>query len=131
MRKKPHQVGIVAELDHRHRQKAGLGPDRATTEHQREGANLARGPPSGTLSYVELESLIRPRADRVAALDDSRTAEEITGLSADTLKRTYPHLLVRPSERRVCIKLRSALAIADGAAVPTRLMVASTLMSKS
>jgi hypothetical protein len=42
--------------------------------------------------------------------------EEITGLSTDTVKRRYPQLVVKLSARRVGMKLRNALAIANGTA---------------
>lgn len=41
--------------------------------------------------------------------------ERITSLSADTLKRNYPELIVRLSPRRVGMKLKNALRIAAGA----------------
>jgi hypothetical protein len=42
------------------------------------------------------------------------TAEQITSLSADTIKRRFPKYVVRLSARRYGIKLRDALAIANG-----------------
>jgi hypothetical protein len=44
------------------------------------------------------------------------TAEQVTSLSADTLRRRYPELIRRVSPRRVGIKMRDALTIANGAA---------------
>jgi hypothetical protein len=41
-------------------------------------------------------------------------AEEVTSLSEDTLKRTYPHYVVRLSDRRVGMKLKHILEIARG-----------------
>jgi hypothetical protein len=45
-----------------------------------------------------------------------RTAAEITSLSPDSLRRKYPHYIVRLSERRDGMKLKHALAIANGTA---------------
>jgi hypothetical protein len=42
------------------------------------------------------------------------TAQDVTSLSADTLVRRYPHLIVRLSPRRVGMKMKDALAIAKG-----------------
>jgi hypothetical protein len=58
-------------------------------------------------SYLELES-VQPMPVVV----------RITSLSADTIKRRYPELIVHLSERRVGMKLRHALAIADATTVP-------------
>jgi hypothetical protein len=44
------------------------------------------------------------------------SAEEVTGLSRDTLKRRYPHLIRDLSERREGMQLGDALAIANGEA---------------
>ena len=52
-------------------------------------------------SFLELESVQR-----------MPVVARITSLSPDTLKRRYPELVVRLSERRVGMKLRHALAIA-------------------
>ena len=57
-------------------------------------------------SWLELE-LVRPLRPDV---------EDITNLPPDTIKRQYPHLVVRLSARRVGMKLRNALAIANGTA---------------
>jgi hypothetical protein len=54
-------------------------------------------------TWLELES--------VKSLAEQR---EITSLSGDTIKRRYPHLIVQLSPRREGIKLRHALAIANG-----------------
>jgi hypothetical protein len=59
-------------------------------------------------TWLELES-IRPLKPDV---------EEITSLPPDTIKRNYPKLVVQLSARRVGMKLRHALAIADGTAEP-------------
>jgi hypothetical protein len=42
------------------------------------------------------------------------SAEEITGLSRDTLKRRYPHFIRELSERREGMQLGDALTIASG-----------------
>ena len=49
---------------------------------------------------------------------DGLSAEEVTNLSQDTLRRNYPHLIRRISERRSGMQLADALAIADGKAEP-------------
>jgi hypothetical protein len=59
-------------------------------------------------SWLQLESVIPLGGS------DEVTAEKITDLGPDTLKRTYPDLIVRTSARRVGMKLRNALAIAAG-----------------
>ena len=56
-------------------------------------------------SWLELES--------VKAMP---VAEEVTSLSADTIRRVYPHLVVKLSDRRAAITLRNILAIASGTA---------------
>jgi hypothetical protein len=56
----------------------------------------ARGPPQG----LELERMLT--LPEVSAL---------TGLSPDTLKRRYSHLIRKMSPRRVAMKLRDALSI--------------------
>ena len=44
------------------------------------------------------------------------TVEELTSLSADSVQRHYPHLICRPSPGRVGMKMKDALAIANGTA---------------
>jgi hypothetical protein len=56
-------------------------------------------------TWLELESVVR-----------MVVAERITTLSADNLKRNYPSLIVELSPRRHGMKLRDALAIANGTA---------------
>jgi hypothetical protein len=46
------------------------------------------------------------------------SVEEITGLSRDSLRRHYGHLIVDLSERRQGMSLGNALAIAAGKAAP-------------
>jgi hypothetical protein len=56
-------------------------------------------------TWRELES-IKPLAE----------VEKITSLGRDTLQRCFPHLIVDLSPRRKGMKLKFALAIADGTA---------------
>jgi hypothetical protein len=42
-----------------------------------------------------------------------RQAGEVAGISADTIKRRYPEIIVRLSPRRVGVRLRDALAIGN------------------
>jgi hypothetical protein len=70
-------------------------------------------------SWIDLESVIplaRPKRlnKRHDPSEERRSAEQITGLSADTIKRLHPELIIELSERRRGIKLRDALAIAGG-----------------
>jgi len=44
------------------------------------------------------------------------TVEKITSLSGDTIRRTYPHLVVKLSAKRDGMTLDNALAIANGTA---------------
>jgi hypothetical protein len=60
-------------------------------------------------SWLDLESVIPLRSPRA-----ERDAERITSLSEDTLRRRYPTRVKRLSDRRVGMKLRDALAIANG-----------------
>jgi hypothetical protein len=54
-------------------------------------------------TWLELESVLpMPKA------------ESVTSLSEDTLERRYPHLIVKLSPRRKGMKLKHALAIANG-----------------
>ncbi|HEU4804933.1 MAG TPA: hypothetical protein VFS91_03855 [Nitrobacter sp.] len=63
-------------------------------------------------SWLELESVIKLEAE-----DGVISAETITSLSADTLQREYPDLIVRLSPGRRGMKLRDALRIA-GTVIP-------------
>jgi len=56
-------------------------------------------------TWLELESVLR-----------MSVAERITSLSADSLRRLYPDLIVRLSVRRHGLKLRDVLAITNGTA---------------
>jgi hypothetical protein len=61
--------------------------------------------PDRAPNWLQLESVIKmPKA------------EEITSLSADSIRREYPNLIVQLSARRDGIKLRDALDIAAGRA---------------
>jgi hypothetical protein len=63
-------------------------------------------------SWPELESVIRLEAE-----EGVTSAEAITTLSADTLQREYPELVVQLSPRRRGMKLKHALQIA-GTVIP-------------
>ena len=63
--------------------------------------------------WIDLESVL-PLKSRSSKKKGERDAATITGLSADTLKRRYPERIKHLSERRLGMKLRDALAIADG-----------------
>ena len=71
-------------------------------------------------SWLDLESVIplqrsRPKKrSEDKAEEGPHTAEEITGLSADTLKRRHSKRVLHLSERRRGMKLRDALAISNG-----------------
>jgi hypothetical protein len=56
-------------------------------------------------TWLELESVVR-----------MAVAERITSLSADNIRRNYSDLVVKLSPRRDGMKLRDALAIANGTA---------------
>ena len=56
-------------------------------------------------SWIELESVQR-----------MKVVEKITSLSGDNLRRTYPDFVVKLSPRRDGMKLKHALAIANGTA---------------
>jgi hypothetical protein len=45
-----------------------------------------------------------------------RQAGEVAGISADTIRRNYPEIIVQLSPRRVGVRLRDALAIGKPAA---------------
>jgi hypothetical protein len=56
-------------------------------------------------SWLELESVKK-----------MPVAVEITSLSADSIRRTYPEYVVKLSKRRDGLKLKHILAIANGTA---------------
>lgn len=69
---------------------------------------------------MRLRSLIPIRAGRIGGAHKAgHSVEEITGLSRDTIKRRYPHLIKKPSVRREGMELGDALAIACGEAEPS------------
>ena len=65
-------------------------------------------PTTKSPSWLDLESAIPLRSKR------RRNAEEITGLSAESLKRHYAKYVNKVGERRETMKLKHALAIAGG-----------------
>jgi hypothetical protein len=79
--------------------------------------NFQSKPPS----WLDLESVIplrepksRKKKQEREAERERRSAEEITGLSEDTLKRRYPDRIKQLSTRRCGMKLRDAIAISNG-----------------
>ncbi len=64
-------------------------------------------------SWTELEGII-PLSRPKWSTDPKLSAEEITNLSPDTLKRRYSKYVIRLSPRRQGMKLRNALAITRG-----------------
>jgi hypothetical protein len=60
-------------------------------------------------NWLDLESVIP-----LQTIKGGRDAKQITGLSADTIKRRYPEYVKKLSARRRGIKLRHALEIAEG-----------------
>jgi len=56
------------------------------------------------------------RAYRGSCVKRMPVVEKITSLSGDNIRRNYPHLVVKLSPRRDGMKLKNALAIADGTA---------------
>lgn len=64
---------------------------------------------------IALRSIVPLRAPKRRQRGEPKpSAEEITNLSEDTLKRKYPHLIRDLSDRRKGMQLGDALAIADG-----------------
>lgn len=62
-------------------------------------------------TWLELEANI-PLKTTVAG--KKLDGERVAGISADTIKREYPQYVKQLSKRRVGIKLRHALEIANG-----------------
>ena len=60
-------------------------------------------------TWIELESILPLKSSK-----GERDAEQISGLCADTIKSRFPQYVKRLSERRLGIKLRHALEIANG-----------------
>ncbi len=62
------------------------------------------------------DTTVEPQARELSALELLRVitlaeASRLSGLSLDTLKRTYPNKIIRLSERRVGMRLKDALAL--------------------
>jgi hypothetical protein len=87
--------------------------------------------PTNAPTWLELEAIRPLRTRRDAPVQDDAaeavgggksidwsraSAEEITCLSADTLRRRYAKYVVHVSDRRVGMKLKHALMIAAGKA---------------
>jgi hypothetical protein len=67
--------------------------------------------------WIKLRSVIPLRAGRTGIMDaEQPSAERITNLSEDTLRRRFPHLIKKLSPRRTGMTLADALAIASGEA---------------
>jgi hypothetical protein len=64
-------------------------------------------------TWLELESVIPLESTN----PETSTVKKITTLSADTIGRKYPNLIIRLSAKRVGMKLRNALAIASNKAI--------------
>jgi hypothetical protein len=75
-------------------------------------------PTTAAPTWLELERVLPlARFKRTAPRPEQPTdlsAEEITNLSPDTLKRRYSKYVIRLSPRRQGMKLRNALAITRG-----------------
>jgi hypothetical protein len=63
---------------------------------------------------VRLQSIIPLRQPKRPARVDVPSAEMVTGLSEDTLKRRFPHLIRKLSDRRCGMQLGDAITIANG-----------------
>jgi hypothetical protein len=64
---------------------------------------------------TDLRVALTPEQQR-RRIVSTRQASEILGLSEDTVRRVYPHLIKRISPRRVGIALGDVLDIASGEA---------------
>jgi hypothetical protein len=69
-----------------------------------------------TIDPIKLRSVVPLRRSKRNVVEGP-SAEEITNLSEDTLKRRFPKLIRYLSERRCGMLLADALAIANGEAV--------------
>jgi hypothetical protein len=67
---------------------------------------------------VRLRSVVPLRRQKRNVVEGP-SAEEITNLSEDTIKRNFPHLIRQLSDRRKGMQLADALAIANGEAAAT------------
>jgi hypothetical protein len=73
-------------------------------------------------SWLDLERVIplasKPRKKKGGKQEETAepkiTAEQITSLSADSLKRLFPDKIRQLSERRCGMKMKDALHIAEG-----------------
>jgi hypothetical protein len=74
--------------------------------------NFHSNPPS----WLQLESIIPLRKSKTKerSAEEQWTAETITGLSEDTIKRRYPEKVRQLSRRRIGMRLADALAIVNG-----------------
>jgi hypothetical protein len=71
-----------------------------------------------TIDPIKLRCIVPLRKfKRKSKSDLILSAEEITGLSGDTLNRRYSHLIRDLSDRRRGMQLGDALAIASGTAL--------------
>ena len=68
----------------------------------------------GAIDPIRLRSIIPLRKPKRPARVEVLSAEEITGLSEDTLKRRFPHLIRQLSDRRRGMQLGDAITIANG-----------------
>jgi hypothetical protein len=68
---------------------------------------------STPIDPVRLLSVV-PLRKHKRGVGEGPSAEEITSLSEDTIKRRFPHLIRRLSDRRNGMQLADALAIAAG-----------------
>jgi hypothetical protein len=88
---------------------------RPQTEHpiDQEVADAARGKfvPASVSSGHYLRARAPPEGLELERMLTMPEVSELTGLSPDSIKRHYGHLIRRISPRRVAIKLRDALSI--------------------
>jgi hypothetical protein len=72
-------------------------------------------PPEGAMDDLKPDWLDLETNIPIESKDEKkRTVVKITSLSRDTIERRYGHLINRPSEGRCSMKMRHALAIANG-----------------
>jgi hypothetical protein len=67
------------------------------------GVGHNHGPPLDAPNWIELQRII-----------DLKEVSRLTNLSVDTLKRRYAQKILRLSPRRLGMRVRDALTIADG-----------------
>lgn len=69
---------------------------------------------------MDAKLISKLEGERVIPLTTTRkdreilTVKDLTSLSADALKKNYPELIVKVSEKRLGMKLKNALAISNG-----------------